>query len=347
MDQLEFQFGSGHSGQTALVDFLDSQKELLHSVRVEYPSVFALDHGAQSLWVEVQGKVVSHAAFVERTFKHPLFQFSLGLIGSVATAPEFQGRGLATSLVSQALERLRAKRCLAAMLWSSKESFYTPMGFSPAGVEQELWFERPFNWATDGVVKEGIAEDEVPLLWHLYQSQDVLLDRPVDRFSALLKVPFVRCLTLRRNGTIAAYAILNKGSDFTDVIHEWVGAPDDICTLVAVLKSKDYENRPLRLIAPGHRILGALLTKATRVSSGNLGLLKVLDRPALRSIYLSHLRNQSVKAEWGDELKVAGRSYKVDSEEQFVRTIWGVGGAGFDAHPTPKLPFFIWGLDSI
>lgn len=56
-------------------------------------------------------------------------RISLGGIGSVATHPDWRGRGLATRLVGDALARLRADRRPLALLFTTRFAFYERFGF--------------------------------------------------------------------------------------------------------------------------------------------------------------------------------------------------------------------------
>jgi GNAT superfamily N-acetyltransferase len=343
MEPLELCFSSGSSSDPSLIHFLDAHTELAASVLKEYPSVFDTKGGGESLWVEAKGKVVSHVASVVAKFHHPLYSFPVGLVGSVVTQPEFRGMGLATSLMRQALEKLKAKGCLVAALWSNNTDFYTPVGFHPAGREMEFVFDEPVGTAQMAVEECNANGDTVAQLSRLYHQHHLGLERSLDRFAQLLQVPNVRCFIVRESGLISAYAVLNKGSDFQDVIHEWAGHPAHLAAIVRHLKNSDYVGKRLRMIGPAHKPVAEIAALSSGFSVGSMALVKVLDRSSIKSIYLSYLRNQGVEANWGEALIVDGLKLRTDTDAEFLNAVFGQGLDG----ETHRLPFFVWGLDSV
>lgn len=88
---------------------------------------------------DYEGIIVSHAAVVGRTLETGGHHFSSGYVEAVATQPEFQGRGLATTIMGAVAEFIRGRFELGAL--SGDPAFYQRLGWS-------RW--RGATWCRDG-----------------------------------------------------------------------------------------------------------------------------------------------------------------------------------------------------
>ncbi len=330
-----------------LVRFLDVQlrPNESHSLKAEYPSVFGEFPGGESLFIESEGQVASHACFLIREFQNEDRRLKVGLIGSVTTGPEFRGRGMAKAVLEETVTELKRQGCVIAVLWSGQPEFYKLLGFHRAGRELDLRFSPSTVPAVESGVFEYDQTKHSHFVWRLYQKHDVRVDRSLEEQKELLRIPKARVFVTEKDGKVTSYVVVNKGADFTDFIHEWGGEPDELRRNVAWVQKRAFPERPLTLIAPYHYRLEALKQIADRTVDGVLGLVKVLDTGKLLALYRNYLRQHAIDAKWEGDEKVRFGEVVIDTstDEGLLKAVFG----GEDAFTHPALPFFLWGFDSI
>lgn len=347
MESVPLQFGHSRSDTPAIVRFLDEQlrPEAGFSVRDEFPAVFGDYPGGQSLYVESQGRVVSHVAYLTRVFRHPLFHFKVGLIGSVVTSEAFRGHGIASSLLREALLQLKNNGCLFAVLWAENSEFYRPLGFERAGWEQSLRFAA--SEIADADLNETVVAFDPRVhtegIWRLYRQHSLTVDRSLQEFKRLCRIPNTRIFVTENHDSVSSYIVIHKGLDFENYIHEWGGKLEQVRANIARVQRQVFPDRELTLIAPGQYDLKCLRPMALESSTGVLGMVKLLDRPRLRAVYLDYLKATGAKLWMGEEWGGDGRSLPTKTDAEFMRAVLGHAGET----PHPVLPFFLWGLDSI
>jgi GNAT superfamily N-acetyltransferase len=341
----------------AVINFLNVQLRSAgtFSVNDEYPSLFGEFPGGESLVIKLNGHIASHVGLLVREFQHPAFRLRVGLIGSVATATEFQGRGFATELVNQAMIQLRRKGCAIALLWSENLDFYSSFGFVRAGRELDLQFRAhdlpefaekpvPFNLKTHG-----------HKLWRLYQKHDVKLDRSLEEQKRLCAVPNMKIFVTEKNDAVTSYLAIGKGADFSNYVHEWAGETEDLLINLSGVAKKYYPDTVLTLLAPAHYPLNGLRRLALQENRGVLGLMKIVDKQSLMNRYCHYLRSCKIEHTWDRENGIFsshGAEIKLNQESDYLRLVFE--GIGQEAEAPERLsskptaaPFFLWGLDSI
>ncbi len=92
--------------------------------------------GGVHFFLELGGKILSHAAVVPRMLEVGRSMFHTGYVEGVATHPEFRSRGWGSDVVSAATAHIRASYGLGA-LGTSSFSFYERLGW-------ERWSGRTF-----------------------------------------------------------------------------------------------------------------------------------------------------------------------------------------------------------
>ncbi len=336
------------SDSPGIVRFLDAElrPHAGYSIREEYPSVFGDLPGGQSIYVESEGRVVSHVAYLTRVFRHPHFHFKVGLIGSVVTAQAYRGHGIASSLLREALLQLKNAGCLVAVLWAENAEFYSPLGFVRAGKEQAIRFSSSLISEAD-LIEPALEYDpklHAESVWRLYRQHDLTVDRSLQECKKLCRIPHARVfVTQSPDGAVTSYLAVHKGMDFQDYIHEWGGSIESLRANIAWVQKQVYPDRELTLIAPGHYDLKLLRAISIGSSDGILGMIKLLDRPRLRALYFDYLKAIGEKSWMGEEWGGDGRSVPTKTEGEFIRGVFGESTPS--AHPV--LPFFLWGFDSI
>jgi len=336
------------AGRDRIVGFLDHQlrDRAGFSIQDEYPAVFGEFPGGESLFIEREGRVVSHVAYVARDYHHPEYRLKVGLIGSVATAAEWREHGLASQLVRATLAEVKAKGCALALLWSDAPEFYVGFGFERAGRE------RDFRFSPQAMLDSSVTA--LPFdpgrhghwVWRLYLKHAGRLDRSLEEQKRLFRVPKARVFVTEKNGEVTSYIVIHKGADFANYVHEWGGDLMSVRDNVASTQRQFFPDQPLTLIAPAHYDLAPLRSIASEEWPGVLGLIKILDRGTVMATYLNHLKKLGHVASWQREagtLKVDGQIYPVGQEGEMTRLVFGN-----EENPVlPVLPFFLWGFDSI
>ncbi|MGB6896044.1 MAG: GNAT family N-acetyltransferase [Dehalococcoidia bacterium] len=90
---------------------------------------------------EVDGRIVSHVRIFERRMRVRGVTLPAGGIGSVATYPEYEGRGLATALLRDTIERMEGARYALSFLFTGRLSFYERLGWRV--VPQPIYTAQP------------------------------------------------------------------------------------------------------------------------------------------------------------------------------------------------------------
>ncbi len=334
----------------SLLEFLDGPawREGAYPLRAEFPSVFGAYPGGESFYIERDNKIVSHVALVVREYQHADFQFRVGLIGSVMTAPTFRGQGMASFLLRKALTELRRRGCVVAMLWSDNAEFYHPLGFHRAGQEVDFLFSATEGGEPlqSGPVREWKESDTPNALWRLYCKHSGRLDRSLEEEKALVKIPKTRIFISETEGKITSFIAVNKGSDFENYIHEWGGPTDEVALTVAMVQRRFFPDRNLTLIAPAFISTEAFRRYAIKRWGGVLGMFKLIQPNALMAVYGNYLRKKGHALNWKAGSLIAtigGAEYPLNSEWDYLKLAFGEGPD--DDRPT--LPFFLWGFDSI
>lgn len=335
------------SDSPAIIGFLDQELRATagFSVRDEYPALFGDFPGGHSIFVQSGERVIAHVAILTRVLRHTHFHFKIGLIGSVITAADYRGHGIASTLMREAVAQLKNQGCLLAMLWGDNTAFYKPLGFERAGREQCLYF------SPDRITPGSFAENVFPFdpkrhaegVWRLYLQHDLTVDRSLQEFKRLCRVPHSRLFVTTEGETVTSYIAINKGLDFPDCIHEWGGRPDSIRANIARVQKLILPDRALSLIAPAHVDLGYLKAFTTECHQGVLGYIRLLDRTRLRAVYLDYLKAVGEKPDLGEEWGGDGRTVSTKTDGEFLVRV--LGNQLSPAHPV--LPLFLWGLDSI
>lgn len=334
--------------QQKIFQFIESEnsKSLSGPVRDEYPSVFRAVPGGESLYIKEGDEIISHVAILDREFQHPLIRMKVGLIGSVITHHNHRGKGLATQLIEQACLELKRRGCVIGLLWSDQVDFYLPLGFHRSGREQDLRFSPKLKMGNPGDVRPMDFAKDAHFIWRLYQKQNCRLDRSLEEQKKLLKIPNAKVFVTEKEGKLSSYIVINKGSDFTDFIHEWGGEISEVQRNIAYTQSHNYQDKPLTLIAPAEYDISVLKQMAEDKWEGVLGLIKVLDKNLLLSTYMNYLKTKKIEHVWSrekDSILFSESEFSLVTEGDVVQLVFGTE----TRHSHPTVPLFLWGFDSI
>ena len=136
----------------------------------------------------------------------------LGGIGSVATHPDWRGRGLATRLVSDALGAIRARGRPIALLFTTRFGFYERLGFRQ--ISQRMFRLRETGGApAAGALARDFRAADLPRVRELYDTYCEGLSgctvRDAAYWEAQLRFgssPRARFRVAEREGQVLAYA---------------------------------------------------------------------------------------------------------------------------------------------
>ena len=198
-------------------------------VEDEYPIVLEPSNSQYSYCLMDDNQIVCHANLWPRNICCPSGNLPIGLIGNVATRESHRNKGL-MSLLFQNLEKIALGKNLSALvLWSDLDKFYEKLGFSPIGLEKRFYlaFTSP-SQKSESFTKhksDNIPDSLVSDILNLRFNHEITIERTVDEFKRLLRIPEMDLFTLETRSKISSYCLLGKGEDMFGVVHEW-GAPD-------------------------------------------------------------------------------------------------------------------------
>lgn len=167
-------------------------------------------------------------------------------VGSVVTHPSARLQGHQRELF-QAVDTLAEKDGIdGIVLWSSQIGFYEKLGFFLGGL-QATWtptHQRPLAKAALPVkVLKSPESDFTAKLYRAHEMRRCAVRRSFEEMRLLWKIPEMTIAT-----TGEAYALLGKGEDFQNVIHEWAGPADHVLACIDALRSI---NPQARILSPG------------------------------------------------------------------------------------------------
>ena len=267
--------------------------------------------------VDDDGALAAHAAARDLEIQGPEGErLVLAAIGGVCTRRDLRGRGHARALVDGLCDRALERGAVAAILWSEKHDFYAKLGFSPAGRETRCVVERSALPSPAGFAVRPLTPRDVPALVNLRLLDPMPIRRLYKDAKLLFAMPRTRTYVAVRDAAIVGYAVIGKGLDFPDIIHEWSGAQDVLPGLFRETLIAEGLAQTL-VIGPSWSkdFAAAVLPVASHREEHAVGLVRPLDLPALRA-YLPV-------------------DFAALEAPALVKAV-------FD-----ELPFYVWGLDSV
>jgi GNAT superfamily N-acetyltransferase len=336
----------------------------------EYPLVFGADGPGRVVVAEERGRVVSACAVLERVLRFPdaagvTRRLQVGLVGSVTTAEDARGRGLAGAVLERAEAELARSGCALAMLWADDPRFYQRRGYREVGAELDLVLSTDVarRLPTGSEVSTARPAD-VAALHALHRSQGRRTERSLEETRALLATPGMTTAVARDDaGRPLAYACLGRGHDLEGVVHEWAGEPEAVLRCLRALHAgRGPAAADLYLMAPPE--LGEVQRRLSDLGApaalGVLAMARVLDPGALLAAVVEAGRG-GVSAEGPDargELELRGPAGLARRRPEEL--LDALLPARLDPAPLraleaelgaalPGLPWapFLWGLDSI
>ena len=159
---------------------------------------------------------------------------TFGIVGGVATDPAYQGKGLASRLLSVIDAYARVQKFSALVLWGSQHDFYRKHGFElcgeqtrfPLGIlqirEEPAAFQPGYGPGIFAARRKhscGLELTDEDQLW----------------YSRHVNAQWVWTGTA---AAVTAYVAIGRGIDLPGMIHEWGGKPAELRGLLKALQSR-------------------------------------------------------------------------------------------------------------
>jgi len=332
----------------------------------EYPTAIAKDRLNNLRIIANENKILSHAALKTTMVKTPYHFFKVGLIGSVCTAPNARGKGLAASNVECILQEAQTQKCDLAMLWTGINSFYQKLGFIDAGRETIVHLpSSPITKSTTHHVVQNTNRIDGQILLSLFNKHLLRSVRTPSEVKKLLSIPNSTLWSLWNSSKthMKAYAVVGKGADFKNFIHEWGVEVSHLTDLISEIQRSS--NSQLSLITPPDckNLLSQLLEKGCSTVENPLGMMKIINpeefcrkiRKGARALGLAEFIFDFENGEY--VFGINGETYKTDHGSDIVQLVFGpkrpkdifsFSKKALDAlDQLFPIPFWIWGWDSI
>ncbi|MGQ9630990.1 MAG: GNAT family N-acetyltransferase [bacterium] len=292
----------------------------------------------------------------------------VGSIGSVCTHPRYRGRGIATSLMEDAVRKLRSEGA-SLMLVSGRRGLYRRLGCTEAAPTCEFKIRRRDlrNLGTSDLSIGPCEEGDIETLLGLHEREEVRFRRTLDEFKLLLgALPYGWGrgipLALRRQGELLGYIVVRIGGigvlaqmgevplifDFLPYV---VGR---ICFVVEYGGSREVVLSAIRPIFEEYGV-GAMSLSVPLWDAEMLSLmrergfastavdlrghtLKVLDLPGLIRGLRPYFEERRIKVTAGEDgsrfvLAISGEEFPIEGEENLTKFIFGTAeGSGPTIH---------------
>lgn len=353
---------------TQINEFLDNnlRTNVSWSLSEEYPLAFSKSNHENVRVIKDGESVLAHAVMKPNIIKTHYHLFKVGFIGSVVTDKEHRGEGLSTPIIESCIQAATEQACDFAMLWTDMFNFYAKFDFEVAGSEIALQTTQNFN----APIKESLKiMDSVKVapqsLLKVYNKHNLQTIRQATDIQKYLSIPNTKLLTAWNKVTnnLEAYAVIGKGADFTNYIHEWGGSVSAITSLIQ--HQANQQKEPLTLITPPQctNLIKTMQEHGAEKFFGVLGMIKITNpisfckkiKKGARSLgfdnFIFEFRDGVYYFGYGEEV------YQTDSSQDITRLVFGpVKPAQVHQFSEKTLealneifpiPFWVWGWDSI
>lgn len=276
-------------------------------------------------------------------------KLKVGLIGAVATHPDFRGNGLASELVRYAVEWAKIEGAMAVFLWGSEHSLYRRQGFELCGVqamaalgELDLPGDSSIQPMEHGPVERGWN----PAIFKTMMLRQGGLAHQVSDLPWLEAHRGVRWFWTGPAEQPSAYVGLDRGIDLQGLIHEWGGKQENLRGLLSWLKA----NEPGASVLGDPAALAQLGARRLPVRQEFLCLARILDPAGVFSAFHPlvpiHCRKSGEGASELYYLSVGSSPEQLLTGPEVCRLFFGPAPEGMRASHLP-LPLWFWGLDAV
>jgi len=240
-----------------------------------------------------QGRVVSHAALYPRTLVVEGDNVPLGGVGSVATDPDFQGRGHFSRLMQHLTGVMRGRGIPLAVLWG-RTSRYRHFGYEPAGRRMAFRLSGKPASAAGAVMGRvrGLRPNE-DLAWTLaaHSGEPLHIARTSD--GQLERLTGGASQTWVTDGEGArAYVVLDDGR-----VLECAGEPQGVLDLLAYLRNHYYP-AGFEVLAPYRDgpVLRGLFDMGAAWRVETIGMFAIIELQRLLRAFAQQLQRRAIAA---------------------------------------------------
>jgi len=187
------------------------------NMATDYPLVFAENNFRFCRLIELDGKVVSHAAIWPRELVVDGERYKVGVLVAVATDPDYRKRNLAATLVQSLMDSLHAEEYDFAVLWTGVPGFYEKLGWHAVSTGGELvTLSRETVLSSVQENKEYAISPFQPDrhltgVMKLHDDEPLRFARSPDDAAGLLTIPKYSNWVAEKDGEVAAYVVHAHG----------------------------------------------------------------------------------------------------------------------------------------
>lgn len=328
---------------------------------------------SKNLWAAfVDGKAVAHAGFYPTEMKVEGIALPVAGIGGVFCHEQYQGKGLATTLVKKCTDEALKQGAALAFLWSDKHDFYAKQGFHLVGRQWTITLDpkhaSPLRVQGE---KSGIKADALRLVegeitpeflaksYQRLQQYNVGIARKPREHGILLASGACRVISAWAGKELAGYFVLGKGKDLQNYVHEWAGEEGALHHLAAYTLEK--AGHPIFVLSPQFmpdevNWIYTLDDMGIQLVAEQMGLVKMLDFGKVKRMVGDYMNRLGLNG--GDlVMELRDSSYHIEwrkktrlhfEESKFMRFLFGP-----DMPAQQELKAFLpvrlwyWGMDSV
>ncbi len=336
------------------------------AIEKEYPLVLGRTNMENMRVIVEDGDVISHAAIYFSRLRSGNLVFDVGGISSVATNSAYRGRGLGSEVMRDCIGIMRNRSCHFSILWTQRHGFYRNLGYETAG--SSYLFRPTASDLSDVSCACDIADyspRRLPDVIEIHKRESLRTERTAKEFETYLDLPKTRALLAMRAGGVSAYAVMGKGEDLRNCVHDWGGNPRDLLCLMRGFASGS-EAGEIMILAPTYEseLTRLLIQMDIPKVFDYLAMMRVIDVEGLSSVIRDEVSERLgrdfriCKDGPRVKLKVGGEETTVEPERNLARVLFGpdapsslltgLSGETLSALDSAlPIPLFIWGLDSV
>lgn len=226
----------------------DSTVELMNNVLLKWrniegeiseisPTVYNYDNLENMRIITHGEKIVSHVALKYSKFQYANRDWNFAMIGGVSTHPEYRNQGLASKLLKDAIQKMKADGIQLCILWSRSPDYYRRLGWEHNGFEENITVTECANVGTQYSI--NAFRGEFAQLHELRKlSTWIKVFRSFEDSLRLFSRKTLNIVVARSGKEIVAYAAYLCKKEAVDVV-ESGGNVDAILQLLQYAKYKE------------------------------------------------------------------------------------------------------------
>ena len=221
----------------------------------DYPLVFDKKNLNNLRVILEEGKIISHAAMAERKLNANDCVLPMSMICAVATHPVYRKRGLATSIMEDAVTSMALRGDAFGLLWTGPaRDFYRQLGWEVIGTNGWTYILRPtqFNhFKSYCLVRAYQQGKDLNRIIEIHQNQSEQLTRNQSAYQTLFNIPTIKIWVAEENNLVTGYLVVAEAYNKSGVI-EWGGTTKALSSLLAHVLSTTLETR-LQVFVPSFK----------------------------------------------------------------------------------------------